>query len=325
MGSLTRKGTDEFNPLRTKLFKPVPLDGSWNQETWLEEYCSVDLGAEWLRDWAQSWPGVEWFDVDTARNSKREWFKNVDRSLFERVSTAVEAVHRWNFMRCIVTMGEDWMICALALHLKLLLLIVEHADITRPGLRVLDAGCGTGYLCAVLSVLTHSTAEIFGIDLHEGAVEEGRKVCNEEDTFPGLPADRRLEVKKKIQIEEGDLVRMSHSPHQQDMDFFPVDFFDVVNVGAALPMEQLAKTEECMRDGAVLLIPITTALPDDAEVADSSGDNADNDGRCPVEFNVFKKSDGKLQGPIASFKAKFVKRRRYSSINPSAAFELDNR
>merc|ERR1712232_373100 len=102
-----------------------------------------------------------------------------------------------------------------------------------------------------------------------------------------------------------------HGPVRECMESFPADFFDVVNVGAAIPVPP--KLVSCMREGAVLLIP----EPRNEQLGGFSTEKHD------AQFCVFQKTKGKLQGPLEAFGVRFIKTARLSALDLSISLDLD--
>jgi protein-L-isoaspartate(D-aspartate) O-methyltransferase len=55
------------------------------------------------------------------------------------------------------------------------------ADYAKPGSRVLDVGCGSGYLSVALARMVGEKGKVIGIDYIDGLVDLARKNVEKED------------------------------------------------------------------------------------------------------------------------------------------------
>merc|ERR1712141_688762 len=112
---------------------------------------------------------------------------------------------------------------------------------------------------------------------------------------------------------------MVHGRNRSSMEAFKKDFFDVVNIGCAMPVPD--RVGQCMREGGVLLIPEPAC--EKRASAECDGDEKQakqkEEAECKSDarFAVYKKINGELQGPLEKFCVKFVLNRQLPVIEPA--------
>jgi len=204
-------------------------------------------------------PAAEWFDVEMAIDSRPDFFASFKPETIEAVQLVAMAVNRWNFMKVCMTSGQDWMTCTLSYSLFLLAVIHDTVDLTRPRLRMLEAGCGSGYLMALWAEMTGPGAEICGLELDPDMVHIARReLCDSKDTFSEGWANKRT----KIQVARGDLQHMlAGSPSTvasesslEELEPLPSMYFDVIVLGVAV-LSVPERVVECLSEGGVLVVP----------------------------------------------------------------------
>jgi protein-L-isoaspartate O-methyltransferase len=201
------------------------------------------------------------------------------------------AVNRWNFMKVCVVSGQDWMTCTLSYTLFMLAVIHDTVDLTRPLLRMLDAGCGSGFLMALWAEMTGPGAEIWGLELDPDMVHIARReLCESKDTF----SEGWTEKCSKIRVVRGDMQHMlAGSPAAivpesslEELEPFPSMYFDVIVLGVAVSSVP-ERVVECLNEGGVLVAA--------AQVEGSPMIHDDGATRRRSQFQVWRKEGGAIR------------------------------
>lgn len=139
------------------------------------------------------------------------------------------------------TIGFAATISAPHMHAHALEYLVDHL---KPGARVLDVGCGSGYLVGILHELVQPGGTTVGIDHIAGLTALSER---------NLRADKHSALLDdgSIQIITGD-GRKGHSPAAP---------YDVIHVGAAAPELPQSLVDQ-LREGGRLFIPIGREMQD---------------------------------------------------------------
>merc|ERR1712228_537843 len=120
-------------------------------------------------------------------------------------------------------------------------------------LRLLDAGCGTGYLCAAWAVGSPPSAEVWGLEIDTPTLMQARKALfTNPDSFSyGEGSDEKEQLLQKIRVVKGDVKRMvagsSVDVEAEEFKTFPAGYFHAMNVGVA--MEISPRMAECIKEG----------------------------------------------------------------------------
>lgn len=196
-------------------------------------------------------------DVDTclsrafpeASQSHAQLLKSLrDRGLItsSEVLDAMTMVDRGNYVHsepyrdAPQVIGYSATISAPHMHARSLEILKEHL---KPGCRVLDVGCGSGYLCACMAQMVGPTGQVVAIDRVPELVDLARNNV--------AVADGHLLTRGTSLVMQGDGWHgsLAHAP------------YDAIHVGAAAAIVPPALKEQ-LRPGGRMVIPVGTASQD---------------------------------------------------------------
>jgi len=268
-------------------FRGIYEDGDYDYDKFLPAFDDfIDHPTASVGEEVKMWPMRKWFDAELALQNCPQYFQLTSRETLDHVLHAQRMVNRWNFMKAVMVSGEDWMTSSLAFTLLVLATVYDNVDLALPNVRMMDAGCGTGFLAAVWATMTGSDAEVWGLESDpEMAKIACTEIFNSSDSF-AIPAGdhlRTVEWRNKITIANGDVQEMVYKKEgQRELHAFPKNFFNVINVGVAMPVTE--RLVECLKEGGVLILP----------EAQEKSECQDVQTRVPAIFRILKKQHAEM-------------------------------
>jgi hypothetical protein len=103
--------------------------------------------------------------------------------------------------------------------------------------------------------VTGPGAEILGLELDPNLVHIARReIFESSDSFTS-----EGRIQGKVQIVEGDCKKMMFGC-KHGMQRFPPEYFDVINIGVAMPVNEIEV--DCLKNGGLLLLPACSGSKD---------------------------------------------------------------
>lgn len=244
---------------------------------------------EWFKK--QAWdksdlpmpPALSWFDVDMAlHGAKASWFSEFSKDNIDQVVAVAKRINRFHFMTRIMGTGRDTTQGGMAVHLLILLLL--QPKVYEQRVKVIDIGCGTGWLATAFSVLAGEGSQVYGLDCTAVAADARHFISSPSATEDG--------VMSRPEILDGDWV-VQQLPLPAELT---QGLADAINVGfavAGMSAPELQRAKLLLKPGGVITVPIAD------ESCRPGGD------RCAAQLTLLEKVDGALVAKSMGRSVKF--------------------
>jgi len=251
-----------------------------------------DTMIEWFKrqNWDQSnlpmKPELSWFDVDMAlHGSKASWFKVFPQDRIDKVVAVTRQINRFHFMTRIMTTGKDFTQGSMPVHLLILLLL--EPKISNQLVKVIDIGCGTGWLATAFAFLVAEGSHVYGLDC--------ASMVADAQHFVGASSATEDGNHQHPEIVEGDwTVQQPPLPA-----VISQGLADAINFGFAvrgLDAPELHRAQLLLKPGGMVTVPIADAADESCRPGGS---------RCAAKLTLLQKVDGTLVPKSAGNPVKF--------------------
>lgn len=214
-------------------------------------------------------PALSWLDVDMAlHGAKASWFTEFPKDRIDEVVAVTKQINRFHFMTKIMATGKDNTQGGVPVHLLILLLL--HPKIHNQNVKVIDVGCGTGWLATALSVFAGEGSHVYGLDCASIAADGRSFVLASSATEEGIHQRPEILAGDWLVQQRALPVALTQGPA------------DAINLGFAVPgpdAPELQRAKMLLKPGGWITVPIAD------ESCRPVGD------RCAAKLTLLEKVD----------------------------------